>query len=111
MWRVFAAPSFGILVARRVRDGFRLLHCMGCYKAIHCATRWKYLTSLRCLGGRGGDPPARLTVDGFRRPFEPAVSLLYVHGLTADIAEYIQVAAVLHAFKVLSSAPSTSAVD
>ncbi|RNF10438.1 hypothetical protein TcG_09423 [Trypanosoma cruzi] len=39
MWRVFAAPSFGILVARRVRDGFRLLHCMGCCKAILYATR------------------------------------------------------------------------
>ncbi|RNC60372.1 hypothetical protein TcCL_ESM01873 [Trypanosoma cruzi] len=48
MWRVFAAPSFGIFVARRVRDGFRLPHCMGCYKAILYATRWKYLTSLRC---------------------------------------------------------------
>ncbi|RNC39289.1 putative leucine-rich repeat protein, partial [Trypanosoma cruzi] len=47
----------------------------------------------------------------FTRPFGLAVSLLCVHGLTADIAEYIQAAAVLHAFKVLSSAPSTSAAD
>ncbi|RNC40364.1 hypothetical protein TcCL_NonESM10163 [Trypanosoma cruzi] len=40
MWRVFAAPSFfGIFVARRVRDGFRLPHCIGCCKAMHYATR------------------------------------------------------------------------
>ncbi|RNC38369.1 putative leucine-rich repeat protein, partial [Trypanosoma cruzi] len=42
---------------------------------------------------------------------EFAVPSLYFHELTADIAEYIQVAAVLHTFKVLSSAPSTSAAD
>ncbi|PWV08657.1 hypothetical protein C3747_88g94 [Trypanosoma cruzi] len=48
MWRTFAAPSFGIFVARRVRDGFRLPHCMGCCKAMLYAMRWKYLTSLRC---------------------------------------------------------------
>ncbi|RNC59178.1 hypothetical protein TcCL_ESM03247 [Trypanosoma cruzi] len=39
MWRVFAAPSFGTFVARRVRDGFRLPHCMGCCKAVVYATR------------------------------------------------------------------------
>ncbi|PWV04452.1 hypothetical protein C3747_151g57 [Trypanosoma cruzi] len=39
MWRVFAAPSFSTFFARRVRDGFRLPHCMGCCKAIHYATR------------------------------------------------------------------------
>ncbi|EKG08500.1 hypothetical protein TCSYLVIO_000352, partial [Trypanosoma cruzi] len=119
MWRVFAAPSFGTFFARRVRDGFRLLHCMGCCKAIPYATR------LCCgchaveifdvvetpLEGGGGDPPARVIVDGFTRPFEFAVSSLYVYELTAYIAEYIQVAAVLHAFKVLSSAPSTAAAD
>ncbi|PWV08880.1 hypothetical protein C3747_85g81 [Trypanosoma cruzi] len=119
MWRVFAAPSFGTFVARRVRDGFRLPHCMGCYKAILYATRF-------CCGchaveifdvvevpleGGGGDPPARVIIDRFTRPFEFAVPSLYVHELTADIAEYIQAAAVLHAFKVLSSAPSTSAAD
>ncbi|RNC51939.1 putative leucine-rich repeat protein [Trypanosoma cruzi] len=63
------------------------------------------------LEGGSGDPPARVVTDGFTRPFELAVPLLYVHGLTADIAEYIQAAAVLHAFKVLSSAPLTSAAD
>ncbi|RNC39374.1 putative leucine-rich repeat protein, partial [Trypanosoma cruzi] len=61
--------------------------------------------------GGSGDSPARVIVDGLTRPFELAVSLLCVHGLTADIAEYIQVAAVLHTFNVLSSAPSTSAAD
>ncbi|RNC32702.1 hypothetical protein TcCL_Unassigned04659 [Trypanosoma cruzi] len=119
MWRVFSAPSFSIFVARRVRDGCRLPHCMGCCKAILCATR------LCCgchavevfdvfevpLEGGSGDPPARVIFDGFTRPFEFAVSLLYFYELTADIAEDIQVAAVLHAFKVLSSAPSISAVD
>ncbi|RNC38470.1 hypothetical protein TcCL_NonESM12274 [Trypanosoma cruzi] len=39
MRRVFAAPSFGIFVARHVRDGCRLPHCMGCCKAILYATR------------------------------------------------------------------------
>ncbi|RNC40350.1 putative leucine-rich repeat protein, partial [Trypanosoma cruzi] len=63
------------------------------------------------LEGGGGDPPARVITDGFTRPFEFAVPLLYFHGLTADIAEYIQAAAVLHAFKVLSSAPLASAAD
>ncbi|PWU98264.1 hypothetical protein C3747_231g4 [Trypanosoma cruzi] len=90
---------------------------MGCCKAVLYATR------LCCgchaveifdfvevpLEGGGGDPPARVIVDRFTRPFEPAVSLLYVYELTADIAEYIQVAAVLHTFKVLSSAPLNSA--
>ncbi|PWU93372.1 hypothetical protein C3747_298g27 [Trypanosoma cruzi] len=120
MWRAFAAPSFsGIFFAHRVRDGFRLPHCMGCCKAMHYATR------LCCgcraveifdvvevpLEGGGGDPPARVITDGFTRPFEPAVPSLYFHELAADIAEYIQVAAVLHTFKVLSSAPSTSAAE
>ncbi|PWV22138.1 hypothetical protein C3747_1g550 [Trypanosoma cruzi] len=93
MWRTFAAPSFGIFVARRVRDGFRLLHCMGCCKAILYATR------LCCgchavetfdfvevpLEGWGGDPPARVIVDGLIRPFEFAVSSFYLYELTADI--------------------------
>ncbi|PWV17083.1 hypothetical protein C3747_20g276 [Trypanosoma cruzi] len=119
MWRVFAASSLGTFVARRVRDGFRLPHCMGCCKAVLYATR------LCCgchvveifdvvevpLEGGGGDPPARVITDRFTRPFEFAVPSLYFHELTADIAEYIQVAAVLHTFKVLSSAPSTSAAD
>ncbi|PWV20678.1 hypothetical protein C3747_5g725 [Trypanosoma cruzi] len=119
MWTTFAAPSFSIFVARRVRDGFRLPHCMGCCKAMLCATR------LCCgchavevfdvvevpLEGGGGDPPARVITDGFTRPFEFAVPSLYGHELAADIAEYIQVATVLHTFKVLSSAPSTSAAD
>ncbi|RNE99451.1 hypothetical protein TcG_11951 [Trypanosoma cruzi] len=119
MWRVFAAPSFGIFVTRRVRDGFRLPHCMGCCKTMLYATR------LCCgchaveifdvvevpLEGWGGDPPARVIVEGFTRPFEFAVSFLYCYGPTADIAEYIQVAAVLHTFKVFSSAPLTSAAD
>ncbi|PWV20626.1 hypothetical protein C3747_5g833 [Trypanosoma cruzi] len=119
MWRVFAAPSFSTFFARRVRDGFRLPHCMGCCKAMLCATRL-------CCGchaveifdvvevppeGGGGDPPARVITDGFTRPFEPAVPSLYFYELAADIAEYIQVATVLHTFKVLSSAPSTSAFD
>ncbi|PWU88853.1 hypothetical protein C3747_418g19 [Trypanosoma cruzi] len=92
---------------------------MGCCKAMHYATR------LCCgchaveifdvvevpLEGGGGDPPARVITDGFTRPFEPAVPSLYFHELAADIAEYIQVAAVLHTFKVLSSAPSTSAAE
>ncbi|KAF5216476.1 hypothetical protein ECC02_010765 [Trypanosoma cruzi] len=119
MWRVFAAPFFGIFVARRVRDGFRLPHCMGCCRAILCVTR------LCCgchaveifdvvevpLEGGGGDPPARVITDRFTRPFEFAVPSLYFHELTANIAEYIQAAAVLHTFKVLSSAPLNSAVD
>ncbi|PWV17915.1 hypothetical protein C3747_15g477 [Trypanosoma cruzi] len=97
MWRTFAAPSFGMFVARRVRDGCRLPHCMGCCKAMHYATR------LCCgchaveifdvvevpLDGWSGDPPARVITDGFTRPFEFSVSSLYVHELTADIAEYI----------------------
>ncbi|PWV13662.1 hypothetical protein C3747_42g129 [Trypanosoma cruzi] len=92
---------------------------MGCCKALLYATR------LCCgcraveifdvvetpLEGGGGDPPARVITDGFTRSFEFAVPLLYFHGLTANIAEYIQVAAVLHTFKVLSSAPSTSAAE
>ncbi|RNE95579.1 hypothetical protein TcG_13345, partial [Trypanosoma cruzi] len=92
---------------------------MGCCKAMLYATR------LCCgcraveifdvfevpLEGGSDDPPARVITDGFTRPFEPAVPSLYFHELTAYIAEYIQVAAVLHAFKVLSSAPSTSAAD
>ncbi|RNC39882.1 putative leucine-rich repeat protein, partial [Trypanosoma cruzi] len=97
----------------------RLPHCMGCCKAMLCATRL-------CCGchaveifdvvevppeGGGGDPPARVITDGFTRPFEPAVPSLYFYELAADIAEYIQVATVLHTFKVLSSAPSTSAFD
>ncbi|EKG02447.1 hypothetical protein TCSYLVIO_006523 [Trypanosoma cruzi] len=119
MWRVFAASSFGIFFARRVRDGCRLPHCMGCCKAMPYATR------LCCgchaveifdvvetpLEGWSGDPPARVITDGFTRPFEFAVPLLYCYGPTADIAEYIQAAAVLHTFKVLSPAPSTSAAD
>ncbi|RNC32683.1 hypothetical protein TcCL_Unassigned04683, partial [Trypanosoma cruzi] len=119
MWTTFAAPSFSTFFARRVRDGCRLPHCMGCCKAMHYATR------LCCgcraveifdffekpLEGWGGDPPAQVITDRFTRPFEFAISSLYFHELTADIAEYIQVAAVLHTFKVLSSAPSTSAVD
>ncbi|KAF8307128.1 hypothetical protein TcBrA4_0021460 [Trypanosoma cruzi] len=119
MWRVFAAPSFGIFVTRRVRDGFRLPHCMWCCKAIPYATRLccgchavKIFDVVEVpLEGGGGDPPARVILDGFTRPFEPSVSLSYFYELTAYIAEYIQVAAVLHAFKVLSSTPSTSAVD
>ncbi|PWV20802.1 hypothetical protein C3747_5g453 [Trypanosoma cruzi] len=92
---------------------------MGCCKAIH------YVTRLCCgcravevfdvfevpLEGWSGDPPARVIFDGFTRPFEFSVSLLYFYELTADIAEYIQVAAVLRTFKVLSSAPSTAAVE
>ncbi|PWV17033.1 hypothetical protein C3747_20g139 [Trypanosoma cruzi] len=91
---------------------------MGCCKAVLYATR------LCCgchvveifdvvevpLEGGSGDPPARVITDRFTRPFEFSVSL-YLHELTADIAEYIHVAAVLHTFKVLYSAPSTSAVD
>ncbi|PWU83153.1 hypothetical protein C4B63_377g8 [Trypanosoma cruzi] len=119
MWRVFAAFSFGTFFARRVRDGFRLLHCMGCRKAMPYATRLccgcravKIFDVVETpLEGWSGDPPARVITDGFTRPLEPAVPSLYFHELTAYIAEYIKVAAVLHAFKVLSSAPSTSAAD
>ncbi|KAF5220871.1 hypothetical protein C3747_107g24 [Trypanosoma cruzi] len=117
MWRVFAAPSFGTFVARRVRDGFRLPHCMGCCKVLLYATRlfgWCHAVEIFDvvevpLEGGSGDSPARVITDRFTRPFEFAVPSLYVHELTADIAEYIQVAAVLHTFKVLSSAPLTSA--
>ncbi|KAF8287195.1 hypothetical protein TcBrA4_0011150 [Trypanosoma cruzi] len=104
MWRVFAASSFGTFFAPTCSRRFRLLHCMGCRKAMLHATR------LRCgcravkifdvvetpLEGGGGDPPARVITDGFTRPFEPAVPSLYFHELTAYIAEYIQAAAVLH---------------
>ncbi|RNC36849.1 putative leucine-rich repeat protein [Trypanosoma cruzi] len=90
---------------------------MGCCKAVLYATRLcggchavEIFDVVEVpLEGGGGDPPARVIIDRFTRPFEPAVSLLYGHELTADIAEYIQVAAVLHAFKVLSSAPLNSA--
>ncbi|EKG08572.1 hypothetical protein TCSYLVIO_000277, partial [Trypanosoma cruzi] len=92
---------------------------MGCRKAMLHATRLccgcravKIFDVVETpLEGWSGDPPARVITDGFTRPFEPAVPSLYFHELTAYIAEYIQVAAVLHAFKVLSSAPSTSAAD
>ncbi|PWV09822.1 hypothetical protein C3747_74g174 [Trypanosoma cruzi] len=119
VWRTFATPSFSIFVARRVRDGFLLPHCMGCCKAILCATRLcggchavEVFDVIEVpLDGWSGDLPAQVIIDGFTRPFELAVSLLYFYELTADIAEYIQVAAVLHTFKVLSSAPSTAAAD
>ncbi|KAF5226011.1 hypothetical protein ECC02_000942 [Trypanosoma cruzi] len=119
MWRTFALPFFGIFVARRVRDGFRLPHCVGCCKAILYATRLcggshavEIFDVVEVpLEGGGGDPPARVITDRFTRPFEFAVPSLYFNELTADIAEYIQVAAVPHTFNVLSSAPSTSAVD
>ncbi|PWV03734.1 hypothetical protein C3747_170g68 [Trypanosoma cruzi] len=119
MWRVFAAPSFGIFFARRARDGFRLPHCMGCCKAMHYAMRLCggcraveiFDVVEKPFEGWSGDPPARVITDGFTRPFEFAVPSLYFHELAADIAEYIQVAAVLHTFKVLSSAPSTAAAD
>ncbi|RNC34655.1 hypothetical protein TcCL_Unassigned02540 [Trypanosoma cruzi] len=119
MWTTFAAPSFGTFFARRVRDGFRLPHCMGCCKAILYATRLCggchaveiFDVVEKPLEGGGGGPPARVIVDGFTRPFEFAIPYLYFHELTADIAEYIQVAAVLHTFNVLSSAPSTAAAD
>ncbi|PWV03943.1 hypothetical protein C3747_166g70 [Trypanosoma cruzi] len=92
---------------------------MGCCKAMHYATRLccgcravKIFDVVEVpLEGGGGDPPARVITDGFTRPFEFAVPSLYFHELAADIAEYIQVAAVLHTFKVLSSAPSTSAAE
>ncbi|RNC54329.1 hypothetical protein TcCL_ESM08259 [Trypanosoma cruzi] len=119
MWRAFALPFFVIFVARRVRDGFRLPHCVGCCKAILCATRLcggshavEIFDVVEVpLEGGGGDPPARVITDRFTRPFEFSVPSLYFNELTADIAEYIQVAAVPHTFNVFSSAPSTSAVD
>ncbi|KAF8284566.1 hypothetical protein TcYC6_0004670 [Trypanosoma cruzi] len=119
MWRTFAAPYFGSFVARRVRDGFQLPHCMGCCKAVVYATRLcggchavEIFDVVEVpLEGGGGDPPARVITDRFTRPFEFSVPSLYFNELTADIAEYIQAAAVLHALKVLSSAPSTLAVD
>ncbi|EKG06186.1 hypothetical protein TCSYLVIO_002724 [Trypanosoma cruzi] len=119
MWRTFAAPSFSIFVARRVRDGFRLLHCMGCCKAILYATRLcggchavEIFDVIEApLEGGSGDLPAQVIIDRFIRPFEFAISSLYGHELTADISEDIQVATVLHTFKVFSSAPLTAAVD
>ncbi|RNE95796.1 hypothetical protein TcG_13244 [Trypanosoma cruzi] len=92
---------------------------MWCCKAMLYATRLCYgcraveifdVVEVPLEGG-GGDPPARVILDGFTRPFELSISSLYFHELTAYIAEYIQVSAVLHAFKVLSSAPSTSAAE
>ncbi|RNC35887.1 hypothetical protein TcCL_Unassigned01197 [Trypanosoma cruzi] len=66
MWRAFALPFFGIFVTRRVRDAFRLPHCVGCYKAILCATRLcggSHAVGIfdaveAPLEGGGGDPPA-----------------------------------------------------
>ncbi|EKF30978.1 hypothetical protein MOQ_005192 [Trypanosoma cruzi marinkellei] len=119
MWRVFAAPSFGIFVARRFRGCFLLLWCMGCCKAILYTTRLWFgchaveifdVVEARLEDG-SGDPPARVIIDGFTRRFDLVVSSLCGDELTADIAEYIQVAAVLHTFKVLSSAQLTSAAD
>ncbi|EKF32171.1 hypothetical protein MOQ_003984 [Trypanosoma cruzi marinkellei] len=98
---------------------FRLPHCMGCCKAILYATRLcggchavEIFDFVEVpLEGGSGDPPARVIIDGLTRPFESAVPSLYGPELTADAAEYIQVAAVLHTFKVLSSVPLNSAVD
>ncbi|EKF30832.1 hypothetical protein MOQ_005344 [Trypanosoma cruzi marinkellei] len=119
MWRVFDAPSFGMFVALFVRDGFRLPHCMGCFRAILYATRLcggchavEIFDVIEVpLEGGSGDPPARVITGRLTRPFDLVVSSVYGPELTADIAEYIQVAAVLHTFKVLSSAPSASAAD
>ncbi|RNC33897.1 hypothetical protein TcCL_Unassigned03365, partial [Trypanosoma cruzi] len=63
------------------------------------------------LEGGSGDPPAQVIIDRFIRPFEFAISPLYGHELAADISGDIQVATVLHTFKVFSSAPLTAAGD
>ncbi|EKF28307.1 leucine-rich repeat protein, putative [Trypanosoma cruzi marinkellei] len=98
---------------------FRLPHCVGCCRAILYATRFVGgchaveifdVVEARLEGG-SGDPPARVIIDGLTRPLDLVVSSLYGPELTADAAEYIQVAAVLHTFKVLSSVPLNSAAD
>ncbi|ESL08486.1 hypothetical protein TRSC58_03811 [Trypanosoma rangeli SC58] len=119
MWRTFAVPSFNIFVTRRVRNGFRLLHCMEPREAILYSTRVfgeghvVEIFDVIEAPSESGDSglSAQVIIYRFIRPFEYAVSSLYQPSLTADISEDIQVATVLHTFKVLSSPPLTSAVD
>ncbi|RNF27208.1 uncharacterized protein Tco025E_00582 [Trypanosoma conorhini] len=119
MWRTFAVPSFNTFVTRRVRSGFRLLHCMEPREAILYSTRVcgedhvVEIFDVIAAPSESGDSElsAQLIIYRFIRPFEVALSSLYQHELTADISEDIQVATVLHTFKVFSSASLASAVD
>ncbi|KEG08832.1 hypothetical protein DQ04_06361020 [Trypanosoma grayi] len=111
MWRTFAKPAFNFFLTRRIRDGFRLLHCLTQRKAILHATRL-------CDGHHvvdvfdvieapleNGDVglTAQVIIYRYVRPFEFALSSSYRQQLTADISEDIRVATVLHTFSVLSS--------
>ncbi|KAH9598400.1 hypothetical protein LSM04_005954 [Trypanosoma melophagium] len=117
MWRTFPESSFNFFVARRLRDGFRLLYCLPHRKAILYATQLcdgeQIVEIFDVIEApiRGGDADltAQVVIFRYMRPFKVGISSYYRYALTSDISEDIQIATVLHTFTVLSSSLYTTA--